>query len=225
MAVDPVPDGVDDGVEDRRVARLLTTPSGVDHLGDRPEHLIHGRAEELFLAREVVVHGGHHDVGLLGDVADGGVDESLAGELPDRRVDDVVATRRPVRGQRRWDVALGHGLHHGRSERDDTGPCRSAPLSCHHRRHLHPPPSGPSTIAPSCRGRRRDGFVRHDPGRRGDGAGHRDRSRDDPGRRVLPLRVEGADPHRGDAAVRQSAARGDPYSQSAARRRRRSRAR
>jgi AcrR family transcriptional regulator len=102
MAVDPVPHGVDDRVERPLVGGQLVGSDAGDDRRDRVEDAVDGGAEQLVLAREVVVDGGHDDVGLLGDVADRRVDVSLAGEEADRRVDHVVAARRPVRRGRRW---------------------------------------------------------------------------------------------------------------------------
>ena len=187
-----------------RSAGSSSPRAAVDDVADRLEHLIDRCAEELLLAGEVVVHRGHDDVGLLGDVADRGVDESLAGELPDRRVDDVVATRRPVRGQRRRDVAA--------RARAPSWPIRPSMT-------LGPWPAGSSIVsridAPATPRR-----PAHRPSRRHvviDGAmglfatmpvdevtvqDIATRGRDDACRGVLPLRLEGADPDRGDAAVR-----------------------
>ena len=79
----------------------------------------------------------------------------------------------------------------------------------------------PPPVTPPCRDRRRDGLVRDDPDRRGDGSGHRQLGGDDAGCRLLPLRIEGADPRRGDGAVPRSTPRRDARPASRARRHRR----
>ncbi len=199
MAVDPVPDRVDDAAEDVG-SPTSSPPRGGHHVADRPEHLNDCCAEEFLLAREVVVHRRHTTSASSAT----SLMEALTNPL---RANCLIAACRRCRCDATAGVPEGLVGRSGWARAPSwPHPTVMTPRSLSIR---SPIVSQIDTTAtprrPAHRPSRRHvvvdgamGSVRHDPRRRGDRAGHCDRGRDDPCRRVLPLRLEGADPDRGN---------------------------
>ena len=155
--------------------------------------------EQVGLAVEVVVDGRRGDPGLVRDIVDVGIAETLTGEHLDRRVDN---------GHR---DGTGGAMPSWEVERSSLMASRSRDAE----RYLHATDASmTASAAPSveteCRRRSGDGPLRAPSSGSRHGRRHRCRGRHDRRRRLLPLPIEGARAARRPADLHRSVPGEDP---------------